>query len=321
VFYLNFKQIEVIMKKIPLSIVFLILLSFLLSSCSPEAAPANSAIQITDGLGRQVSLPALPARIISLAPSNTEILFALGAGDRLVGRDDFSDYPAEAKKIPSIGGIEKFSMEQITSLKPDLILAAGITSPEQIKALEDLNLKVYAVANPTNLDGLYTNLNAVGKLVGKEKEAGALSATLKQRFETVQKAVATTSNRPKAFYELDGTDPTKPWTAGKGTFIDLLIQTAGGVNIGNAIQGDWGQISQEQLIVENPDVVIMGDLTYGITMEQVLARPGWQTLKAIKDKKVYPFEDNLVSRPGPRMIDGLVELVKILHPEVASQVK
>ena len=127
------------------------------------------------------------------------------------------------------------------------------------------------------------------------------------------------STTPKVFYELDGTDPSKPWTAGPGTFVDLLIKKAGGVNVGNALTSDWAQISQEALIVANPDIIILGDASYGLTIDQVKARPGWDGIQAVKTGKVLLFDDNLVSRPGPRMVDGLESLVKIIHPELNAQ--
>jgi iron complex transport system substrate-binding protein len=125
------------------------------------------------------------------------------------------------------------------------------------------------------------------------------------------------AQKPKVFYELDATDPAKPWTAGPGTFIDLLIGLAGGQNIGASLSGDWAQISQEALIVQNPDIILLGDALYGgITPESVAARPGWSGISAVSAKRVLTINDDLVSRPGPRMIDGLEALAKSIHPEL-----
>ena len=119
---------------------------------------------------------------------------------------------------------------------------------------------------------------------------------------------------PTVYYELDASDPTKPYTAGPGSFVDMLIRRAGGINVGETLQGEWAQISMEELLVENPAIIILGDSGYGETPEKVAARPGWGALTAVKNHQVFPFDDNLVSRPGPRWVDGLEALAKLLHP-------
>ena len=176
------------------------------------------------------------------------------------------------------------------------------------------------VPNPTTLAEMYANLELVGKATGHETEAKDLVTGLQAREKLVLEAVATTAEKPLVFYELDATDPAKPWTSGPGTFIDLLIGLAGGQNLGSALQGEWAQISQEELIVQNPSIILLGDALYGgITAEQVAQRPGWSAIQAVKDNQVFPFNDDLVSRPGPRLVEGLAELAKLLHPELAEQ--
>jgi len=291
-------------------------LTLILSACAP-AVTATTAPVIKDGLGRSVSLPGPAKKVISLAPSNTEILYAIGAGAQVIGRDDFSDYPEEAKKLPTVGGsMGKFNYEVIAKLQPDLVLASALNTPEQIKALEDLKLTVFVLANPTVLDGMYANLTTVGALTGHAEDAKKLVANLQARHKKVADALANVKDRPKVFYELDATQPTKPFTAGANTFIDLLITLAGGSNIGASLKGDFPQISQEELLVQNPDVILLGDAAYGTTPEQVAKRAGWNTLKAVKNNQVFGVDDNLVSRPGPRLIDGLEAIAKQLHPEI-----
>lgn len=287
------------------------------AGCAPTPAPAAGPIQVTDGLGRAVSLAAPAQRIVSIAPSNTEILFAIGAGKQVVGRDEMSDYPAEAKAVTSIGSTyAKLNTEAVVALKPDLVLAADITNPEQIQALEQLGITVYELPNPKDFAGLYANLATIGKLTGREAEAAAYADQLKTRVDAVTSKMAGVSARPKVYYELDATDPTKPYTAGPGTFVDMLITLSGGQNIGAALGSAYAQISSEELVRQNPDVIVLGDAAYGITVESVGRRPGWDALAAVKNGAVYPFDDNLVSRPGPRLVDGLEEFVKLIHPEV-----
>jgi iron complex transport system substrate-binding protein len=261
---------------------------------------------------------AAPAqRIVSIAPSNTEILFALGAGKQVVGREEQSDYPAEAKNVPSIGSVfQKMNTEAIVALKPDLILAAEINSPEQVKALEDLKLTVYYLPNPKTFDDLYANLETVGKLTGRSAEAAKLNESLKARYDAVIQKISQAKDAPTVFYEIDATDPTKPYTSGPGTFIDRVITLAGGKNIGGALKDAFAQISSEELVKQNPNIIVLGDALYGVTPESLAQRPGWSALSAVKDKQVFTFDDNLISRPGPRLVDGLEQMAKLVHPEL-----
>ncbi|MGE5774823.1 MAG: ABC transporter substrate-binding protein [Chloroflexota bacterium] len=295
-----------------------ILLIALLAACSPQAAPTTVPAQtFTDGLGREITLNGVPQRIVSIAPSNTEILFAIGAGDQVVGRDQFSDYPEAAQKITDVGSIyDAPNTELIVSLKPDLVMAAEVNNPELVKQLEGLGLTVYYLKNPHTLEEMYGNLEIVAQLTGHEKEAGTLIESLKKRVAAVDEKIAPLSSRPSIFYEIDSTDPSKPFTAGKDTFITLLIERAGGHNIAADLDG-YPQMSLEQIVAADPNFIILGDATWGgVTPEMVASRPGWENLSAVKNGNVLPFDDNLVSRPGPRLVDGLEQLAKLLRPEL-----
>jgi iron complex transport system substrate-binding protein len=269
-------------------------------------------------LGRAITLEKPAQRVASLAPSNTEILFAIGAGEKVVARDSFSDYPEQAIKVTNIGGgFGDIDTETLVTLQPDLVLAAEINPAEQIQNLEKLGLKVFYLNNPKELEGMYENLRIVARLVGHEEDAKTLIEGLQARVAAIDEKVTNVAERPLVFYELDGTDPNAPWTSGPGTFIDLLLDKAGGTNLGNTLNDAWVQISVEELISQNPDVILLGDYTYGgVTPEDVIARPGWEAIAAVQNQRVYPFDDNLVSRPGPRMVDGLEALAKLLHPEL-----
>ena len=281
-----------------------------------EAPSSSAEIQLTDGLGRSVVLKEAAQRIISLAPSNTEILFAIGAGSQMVGRDSLSDYPAESANVTDIGSAyEALNTEMIISLKPDLIIAAEINTPEQVKELEDLGLTVYYLNNPHTLEELYDNLKIVAQLTGREAETTALIDSLKARVAAVDEKIAPLSSRISIFYEIDGTDPAKPYTAGKDTFITLLIERAGGYNIAADIEG-YPQLSLEQVVAADPAFILLGDAAYGVTPESIATRPGWENLSAVKNGQVFPFDDNLLSRPGPRLVDGLEALAKLLRPEL-----
>jgi iron complex transport system substrate-binding protein len=288
-----------------------------LPTAVPTAEPTPEPVALTDGMGRAVKLAAPAQRVVSLAPSNTEILFALGAGAQVVGRDELSNFPREAKDVTSIGSTYgQLNTEAIVALNPDLVLAAQTTEAAQVKTLEGLGLTVYWLPNPKDFDGLYQNLAAVGQLTGHAPAAQALSDDIKARVAAVTEKVKGAQTKPKVYYELDATDPTKPFTSGPGTFVDMLISMAGGQNIGATLKGEWAQISSEELVQQNPDIILLGDAAYGVSAESVGQRAGWASLAAVQNQAVYAFDDNLVSRPGPRLADGLEIIARLLHPEL-----
>lgn len=312
----------------------LTLLIALVAACAPAPQPTATVVPVsteisvtdivateavaeglsfTDGLGREVTLAAPAQRIVSLAPSNTEILFAVGAGDQVIGRDEFSDYPAEAASIESVGGsMGEYSAEAIVALEPDLVLAAEINTPELVSQLEDLGLTVYYLSNPTTIEEMYTNLEIVGQLTGHDTTE--MVDSLKARVAAVDEKIAPISSRPSVFYEIDASDPSKPWTYGPGSFGNLLIERAGGFNIASDAPDSYPQLSLEQVVVANPSVILLGDSMWGVTPESVLDREGWNTILAVQNNQIFPIDDNLISRPGPRLVDGLEALAKILHP-------
>jgi iron complex transport system substrate-binding protein len=311
------------------------LLISLMAACAPQATPAPAPVvtqlsatlapgdltappqTFTDGLNRQVTVAGgIARRIVSLAPSNTEIIYAVGAGDQIVGRDQLSDFPEAAKSVTDIGPtFDALNTEQIVSLKPDLVLAAEINTPEQVKQLENLGLTVYYLKNPLTLEEMYGNLEIVAQLTGHEQETAALIESLKARVAAVDQKIAPLSSRPNVFYELDGTDPAKPYTAGKGTFITQLIERAGGHNIASDLEG-YPQLSLEQVVAADPAFILLGDARYGVSPESIAQRPGWENISAVKNGKVLPFNDDLVSRPGPRLVDALEELAKLLRSDL-----
>jgi iron complex transport system substrate-binding protein len=280
--------------------------------------PSSTSITLTDGLNRSVTLPGPAQRVVSLAPANTEILFAIGAGAQVVGRDETSDYPADALTLPTIGGYSGFNLEGIVALHPDLVLAGGINTPELVASLEQLRLTVYFLPNPATLEEMYLNLETVARLTGHETQTNALVDDLKKRVAAVDEKLKPLSYGPTVYYELDANtaNPSSPYTAGPGTFVDLLITRAGGINIGAKLTGQWTTISLEQLLVDNPSIIILGDAAYGETPAKVSARSGWAPLTAVQTGQIFAFDDNLVSRPGPRLVDGLETLARLLHPDL-----
>lgn len=322
-----------------LFIAFLLILSLLLGACAPKASPTEAPataeatpteplspseptkepemLVFTDDLGNVVELSGYPQAIVSISPSTTEILFAIGAGNQVVGRDDQSTYPEDALAITSVGALwEELPTESILAMEPDLVVAAQIISEEQVQALRDLGLNVYWQANPTTYEELWKNLRDLAGLTGHKSETETLIADLEARVQVVQDKIASVSDRPSVFYELDATDPANPWTSGTGTFIDYIISMAGGVNAAAALEGEYAQISSEELISVNPDVILLADALYGVTPDSIAERPGWDVIAAVTEGAIYPIDPNMMSVPGPRLVDALETTATLLHPDL-----
>jgi iron complex transport system substrate-binding protein len=289
------------------------LLAFLLSAFALPAHANRSAAAITvvDDNHTTLTLTAPPRRIISLAPSVTEILFALGLGDRVVGVSSYSNYPKQATHLPIIIDFEAPSIEKIVALRPDLIVSANIVPTAAVNKLRALHLSVLQT-NPLNLAGILSDIQLVGKVAGIPATAASLVAGLQKRINAVEAKVRLAKTHPTVYYELD----TTFYTVGHGSFVDSLITMAGGTNVAGTIMTPYPQLSGEKLLVANPQYILLGDASYGVTAAKVAARPGWQAVAAVQQHHVIAFNDDLASRPGPRIVDGLGQMAKILHPEL-----
>ena len=307
------------MKKKNLAALFLAILAaaVLLGACSAPAPTVQAEISLVDGLDHSIALDTPAQKIVTLSPPMTEILYAIGAGEQVIGRDSFSDYPEEALALPGIGGgYSDYDLETILSLEPDLVIAGSINTPELVQSLQDLGLTVYYLSNPTDLNGTLEAIRTLGQLSGRADEAQSLIDALSTRIAAVDDALAEASDIPSVYYELDASDPAKPYTPGPGTYYSDLIARAGGENVGDAMQAEWAQISLENLLVADPQFIVLGDANWGVTPESLLERAGWEALSAVQEGNVIPFDDDLLARFGPRQVDGLEMLAKLLHPDL-----
>ncbi|MCL5075769.1 MAG: cobalamin-binding protein [Chloroflexi bacterium] len=311
------------MKKPLLCLVLAALIISIIAGCAPAttqtstptASSSSSTVSfplsLTDDAGRTVRIEKSPQRIVSLAPSNTEILFALGLGDKVVGVDEYSDYPAEAKTKAKVGSFSKINLEKVVSLAPDLILATNIHVKTIVPELEKRGLTV-VVLQPQNIEAVLNNIALVGKLSGKTKEAAALTADIQKRLTNIATKTKTASSRPRVFLELS----PDLITIGPGTFIDDLISRAGGENIAAEAKTAWPQLNQETIVLKDPQVILLADHPAGETPEKVKSRPGWQNISAVKNGRIVVLNPDLVNRPGPRVIEGLEMMAKAIHPEL-----
>lgn len=280
----------------------------------PVATPR--AASYTDALGRTVALPAVPQRIVSLAPSVTELLFAIGAGEQVVGVTTFCNYPAEAESLPEIGGFsaKTISIEAIVALKPELVIAGTASQQPVVEALEQLNIPVFVLA-PTTLEEVYSGLTQLGAITGNAEQAAEVTATMHKRVDAVVARVATipADQRPTVFYEVFD-EPLM--SSGPQTFIGQLLDLAGAANIFGDATEDYPQISAEVIIERNPAVIVApSSHADRVTPELLAARPGWEAIRAVQEKRVYIIDGDIVSRPGPRLADALEALAAALYPE------
>ena len=297
-----------------------IMLLSLISACTPSPEEATpGAIEFTDQLGRVVKLEGTPQRIISLAPSNTEIIYALGLQDRLVGVTDYCDYPPEAKDKPGIGGFSTPNIEEIVALSPDLILAASIHEKRIIPQLEAKGMTVFALTAKT-LDKTLAAITLVGKVTGKEEEASKLVAEMEARVKMITDKTAglRQEQRPRVFY-LTWHDPLK--TSGAGTLLNELIQKTGGTNIFPDITGSKS-IDLEILVARDPQVMIAG-IGMGTGEDQPFqyleTESRLQNTEARKNGRIYGIDMDLSGRAGPRIVDGLEQFARCIHPEIFGE--
>lgn len=277
---------------------------------SPGAFP----LTVTDDAGRQVTVSRQPERLISMAPGNTEILFALGLGPRVVGVDKYSDYPADAAKIEQIGSFSKPNVEKVASLKPDLVIGTGMQK-QAIEQLEKLNIPVL-VLTPRNVDDVLKNIELVGRLTGTEQKAKEVVTDIKGRIDRVTAALSDipSDKRLRVYYEVYS-DPIM--TVGPGTLIHQLIELAGGGNIAADADTDYPKFSVEAVVQRNPEIIVFPEFhgTGVLTVDQVKARPGWENIAAVTAGRIYPIDADIISRPGPRIADAVESLARIFYPD------
>lgn len=282
------------------------------ASSAPTAAPSADQtvypLTVKDSSGTDVVLNEEPKRIVTLAPSETETAFAVGAGERVMGVDQYSDYPKEAADKAKIGDINT-NVEAVLALKPDLVLAHNGLQADVVKKLRDLKVTVYA-DDPKTLDQVIEHIGTVGKLLNEQEKAAEVTNKMKADRDRVVAAVKDVPKK-KVYLEF-----SPGWSVGKGEFLDELLTLAGGTNVAGDQTG-WFEINAESIIKADPEVILYGtDAFTGNTIyDAILKRPGFSALTAIKNKDIHAVESNLVTRTGPRLTDGLVEIAKAVHPD------
>jgi len=284
-----------------LCLIFTIVLSAILYT-----AECIYAETFTDGIGRKIELAKRPERIVSLAPNITEILFALQLGHKVAGVTDFCDFPEEARHKPKVGWLISPGIEKIISLRPDIVFATTEgNKPEIVDELERMNIKTY-VLNPHDINDVLSDITEIGNVTGQRSIAQELTGSLTRRINTVKKKAM--EGRQKRVIYLVSANPII--SAGPGSFIHDLIITAGGINVLSDSPIRYPRIDMEEIILKDPEVIIAPD---DLTEQIHEWKKRWSGISAIRNGAVYPVNPDIVSRPGPRIVDGLEMIYEYIH--------
>lgn len=295
------------------------LLLCLILVCPVFGCAEDAAVTVTDMTGREITLDAPATRVVALTASDCEILYALGAGDTLVGRGEYCDYPQDVQAVASVQSGYETNIEEIIALEPQVVLMATMAqTKEQVEALEAAGIRVI-VSDAQDIAGVYTAIELIGAVTGKNEEAAALVAGMKDSFAAIA-AEAKDDGEKTVYFEVSPLEYGL-WTAGKGTFMDELAQMVGLKNAFEDVEG-WAAISEEQVLERDPDYIVTISMYYGegpTPVEEIMGREGWQELKAVKNAAVFNADSNEISRPGPRLVDAAQALYDFVYGEEETE--
>ena len=295
-------------------LVSLFLALALMLACVPVLA--EGGVTVTDMTGREITLDGPATKIVALTASDVEIIYALGAGDLLVGRGEYCDYPAEVLDKPVVKSGAETNLEEILALEPNVVIMATMAQTEdQVKALEDAGVKVI-VSDAQNLEGVYTAITLIGQVVGKNDEAAALVKEMQDTFAAIRSKASDSGKT--VYFEVSPLE-WGLWAAGKGTFMDELAAICGLTNAFADVDG-WGAISEEQVFEKDPDYIVTTSMYWGegpTPVEEILGRAGWDQLKAVQNNQVFNADSNAITRPSPRLADAAQALYQFVLEHTA----
>ena len=268
-----------------------------------ETTEGSMSVNVTDMAGREIVLDKPAEKVVALTASDCEILYAIGAGDKLVGRGEYCDYPAEVASLPFVESGAETNIEQIIALDPDVVIMNTMAqTKEQVAALENAGITVVA-NNAVTIDDVYTSITLLGAITGKDSEAASVITDMKSVFDNIDQSSENTGKT--VYFEVSPLEYGL-WTAGKGTFMDEIAGLLGLTNIFADVDG-WGEVSQEQVIERNPDYIVTIAMYSGegtSPVDEIAGREGWQNISAVKNGMIYNADSNEISRPGPRIANA-----------------
>lgn len=284
-------------------------LSLIVALCLLLSLGAAAEIQSTDMLGREHIFASPATRVVALSAAECEILFALGAGETLVGRGEFCDYPEEALSAPVLGSGGETNIEEILALKPDLVLMSSMAQPqEQVDAIEKAGTPVF-VTKANDTSGVYAAIAGIGQAIGKDQAAQALIDDMKATFDALKAKLPAEGEKKSVYFEVSPLE-FGLWTAGRNTFMNELADILGLRNIFDDVDG-WAEVSQEQVIARNPDLIVTVTMYSGEGLkpdEEIKSRPGWEGINAVMEGKILTADNSAITRPGPRLAEAAQSL-------------
>ncbi|MNI07624.1 Vitamin B12-binding protein precursor [compost metagenome] len=288
---------------------------------APEAGTALKTqypLKVKDATGLEFTFDKAPERIVSVSPAETEALFAIGLGDKIIGVSDYDDYPEAAKSKPKMGSITKPNQESLMAANADIVFTGISMKKDTVEKLRESKIKLFKV-EPKTVDDVIADILLFGQITDRQKEANEVVAKMKAERQKVTDAVkgVTAEKKKKVYLEF-----SPGWSVGNGEFLDELIQLAGGINVAAETKG-WHQISEEKIIQQNPAVIFyasgfVDDKSKKSLDELIRGRSGWDKIEAVANKQVIGVEQNLLTRPGPRMTEGLIIMAKAIYPELVK---
>ena len=271
------------------------------------------AYTVTDDSGKEIKFDKIPETVVSLQPSNTEILYALGVGDKVIGATDYDNYPEEAKEVERVSDSMTINSEKIIGLKPDVIIAYTIGDEATLKPLEDAGIPIFIIKSAVNFDEVYGDINQIAEVMGIPEKAEELVQTIQTQIKDVEDKVANVDSKEKTYFEISPSPEI--YTAGTETFQQEILASAGIENI-FADQKGWAKISEEEVIKRNPNTIITTVRYVDKPVDEIKARKGWENIHAVKENQVYLLDENVMSRPGPRIGEAVELAAKTVYPEL-----
>jgi iron complex transport system substrate-binding protein len=289
------------------------------TAVNEEKSDTAFPVTVVDGTGEEVTIEEEPKTIVSVIPSNTEITFALGQGDKLIGVDNYSNYPPEAEKIEKIGD-QQLNVEKILALQPDLALVTDFqheNNSDILKQFKEAGIDVIVIGSAESFENVYKTISLIGQVTGAKEEADSIVKEMKDRLAEIQEKAKAVTEKKKVWVEVSPAPDI--FTTGQNTFLHEMLESINAVNTAGEQTG-WVKMTEEEIVTLNPDVIIT---TYGYYIENpaegVLSRTGWGEVPAIKSEQVFDVNNDTVTRPGPRLIDGVETLAKLIYPEIFGE--
>lgn len=282
----------------------------------PATTEEAKSYTVTDDNDKEITFDKIPETVVSLQPSNTEILFALGVGDKVIGGTDYDNYPEEAKEVERISDSVTINAEKILALKPDAIIAYSNGDPAALKPLEDAGIPVFVIKSAANFEDVYGDINQIAEVMGVTEKAEDLIKDIQTQIKDVEDKVASVDTKKETYFEISPSPEL--YTAGAGTFQQEILASAGIENI-FADQKGWPKISEEEVIKRNPPTIITTVGYVDKPVDEIKARKGWEKITAVKENKVYKLNEDVMSRPGPRIGEAVELAAKTVYPELFKE--